>query len=72
MRSALPEVVAEIERAIGEANSKVARVEQIKKWIIVPDEWSPETGEMTASLKLKRNVVLDNYAAEIEALYTGV
>jgi long-chain acyl-CoA synthetase len=70
--SALPEVVAEIERAIEEANSKVARVEQIKKWIIVPDEWSPETGEMTASLKLKRNVVLDNYAADIEALYTGV
>ncbi len=70
--SELPEVRAEIERAINKANAKVARVEQIKKWIVVPDEWTPESGELTASLKLKRNVVLDRYAEDIEALYTGV
>ncbi len=70
--SELPEVRAEIEQAVEQANSRVARVEQIKKWIVVPDEWTPESGELTPSLKLKRNVVLDQYADEIEALYTGV
>lgn len=66
------DVRAEITRAIEAANSQVARVEQIKKWIVVPDDWTPESGELTPSLKLKRNVVLDQYADEIEGLYTGV
>ena len=69
--SQLPEVQGEIERAIDQANQRVARVEQIKKWIIAPDEWTPESGELTPSLKLKRNVVLEKYADEIEALYAG-
>jgi long-chain acyl-CoA synthetase len=66
------QVIAEVGRAVEEANAKVARVEQVKRWIVVPDEWSPESGELTPSLKLKRNVVLDRYANEIEELYTGV
>lgn len=70
--SELPEVQEEIARAINEANDSVARVEQIKKWTIVPDEWTPETGEVTPSLKLKRRVVLDKYAEEIEAMYAGI
>ena len=63
---------AEIERAIDEANGTVSSVEQVKKWIIVPDEWTPDSGEVTPSLKLKRKVVLDKYASEIESLYVGV
>jgi long-chain acyl-CoA synthetase len=70
--SRLPEVNSEIERAIDEANDSVASVEQVKKWIIVPDEWTPDSGEVTPSLKLKRKVVLDKYAGEIESLYVGV
>lgn len=70
--SELPEVQEEIARAVREANDKVARVEQVKKWVIVPDEWSPDTGEVTPSLKLKRRVVLDKYADEIDAMYSGV
>jgi long-chain acyl-CoA synthetase len=70
--SKLPQVRAEIERAVDEMNQKLARVEQIKKWLIAPDEWTPESGELTPSLKLKRNVVLERYAHEIEALYAGV
>ncbi len=70
--SRLDEVNAEIERAIDEANGTVSSVEQVKKWIIVPDEWTPDSGEVTPSLKLKRKVVLDKYASEIESLYVGV
>jgi long-chain acyl-CoA synthetase len=67
-----PLVQEEIAKAVAEANQSVARVEQIKKWIIVPDEWTPDSGEVTPSLKLKRRVVLDKYADEIESMYAGV
>jgi long-chain acyl-CoA synthetase len=70
--SALPEVQDEIKTAVESANESVARVEQIKKWIVVGDEWTPDSGEVTPSLKLKRRVVLEKYADEIESLYQGV
>jgi long-chain acyl-CoA synthetase len=70
--SQLPEVKAEVERAIDEANENVSSVEQVKKWIIVPDEWTPDSGEVTPSLKLKRKVVLDKYSDDIDGLYVGV
>ena len=70
--SELPEVQNEIARAVDEANQTVARVEQVKKWVIVPDEWTPDSGEVTPSLKLKRRVVLDRYAEQIDSMYAGV
>ncbi|MEX0864850.1 MAG: long-chain fatty acid--CoA ligase [Acidimicrobiia bacterium] len=70
--SKLAEVRSEIENAVEAANETVSRVEQIKKWFVVPDEWTPDGGELTPSLKLKRRVVMDKYANEIEAMYTGV
>lgn len=70
--SQLPEVQAEVDRAVEETNQRVARVEQVKRWVVVPDEWTPDSGEVTPSLKLKRRVVLDRYADEIESLYSGV
>jgi long-chain acyl-CoA synthetase len=70
--STLPEVQEEIKTAVDSANESVARVEQIKKWIVVGDEWTPDSGEVTPSLKLKRRVVLEKYADEIESLYQGV
>jgi long-chain acyl-CoA synthetase len=69
--SELAEVQDEIARAVAEANETVARVEQVKKWVIVPDEWSPDSGELTPSLKLKRRIVLDKYADQIESMYVG-
>ncbi len=65
------EVKAEIDRVVEEANAQVARVEQAKKWIVVGDDWTPESGELTPSLKLKRRVVLEKYASQIEAMYAA-
>jgi long-chain acyl-CoA synthetase len=64
-----PKVVAEVQRIMDEANEHVARVEQVKRFHIVPDEWTPDSGEITPSLKLKRRVVLDKYSTEIESMY---
>jgi len=70
--SQLPEVQDEVAKAVAAANESVARVEQVKKWFVVPDEWTPDSGEVTPSLKLKRRVVLDKYADQIESMYAGV
>ncbi len=64
------DVLAEVQRAIDEANQALSRVEQVKQWAIVPVEWSAETEELTPSMKLKRNVVHEKYADVIERLYS--
>jgi long-chain acyl-CoA synthetase len=70
--SQLPQVQEEVAAAVAEANESVARVEQVKKWFVVPDEWTPDSGEVTPSLKLKRRVVLEKYADQIDSMYVGV
>jgi long-chain acyl-CoA synthetase len=55
--------------AIEEANSRLARVEQIKKFHIVAGDWVPGGDELTPTMKLKRKPIDEKYAAEIEALY---
>jgi long-chain acyl-CoA synthetase len=67
--AASPEVLAELERHMGEVNKKYAQVEQVKKLTILPHDLSQETGELTPTLKVKRSVVVDKYAGEIEAMY---
>jgi long-chain acyl-CoA synthetase len=62
---------AEVQRAIDATNHKVGRVEQIKKFEILPRDLSQPTGELTPTLKVKRNVVVDKYAGRIEALYAA-
>ena len=64
-----PRVVAAVQEAVDAANQQVSRVEQVKRFFVVPEEWTPESGEVTPSLKLKRRVILDHYTEEIEALY---
>jgi long-chain acyl-CoA synthetase len=66
---ALPEVKALYRAAVQAANAHLANFEKIKRFHIVPDEWSIETGEMTPSMKLKRRVVLERYVRDIEAFY---
>ena len=64
-----PDVRAEVERCIEEANGRFSQVEKIKKIAILPTEWPPDSDELTPTMKLKRRGVLAKYADEIEALY---
>jgi long-chain acyl-CoA synthetase len=65
-----PQVLAEIERAVAEANSHLARVEQVRRWKVLPQEWTSQGGELTPTMKKRRRVITQRYAAEIEALYS--
>jgi long-subunit acyl-CoA synthetase (AMP-forming) len=67
--SQLPEVHAEVARAMAVANGHLARVEQIKKFRIVPEPWRPGTELVTASMKVRRRAINERYATEIDALY---
>jgi long-chain acyl-CoA synthetase len=64
-----PEVEEIVQKAVDEVNSKVARVEQIKKLTILPHDLSQETGELTPTLKVKRNIVYEKYAKDFDRLY---
>ena len=63
------EVLAEVQGAVDYANAAVSNAEAIKKFVIVPDEWTEESGQMTPSMKLKRGVVQKEYEAQIEEIY---
>jgi long-subunit acyl-CoA synthetase (AMP-forming) len=67
---AMPEVEAEVARAIDAANDKLARVEQIKRFHVLPESWVPGTELVTASMKLRRRAINTRYASEIDALYS--
>jgi long-chain acyl-CoA synthetase len=60
-----------IQAELDRANSNYARVEQIKKFTILDHDLSVETGELTPSLKVKRNVIYDRYGDLFESLYSG-
>ncbi|WP_215549667.1 AMP-dependent synthetase/ligase [Amycolatopsis sp. CA-230715] len=60
---------AEVQRAVDEANKLVSHAESIKKFTILAKDFTEAGGEMTPSLKLKRNIVSKNYASDIDALY---
>jgi long-chain acyl-CoA synthetase len=63
------EMRAEIQKAVDATNEKVGRVEQIKKFEILPEDLSQATGELTPTLKVKRNVVAEKFSNLIEACY---
>jgi long-chain acyl-CoA synthetase len=64
-----PAVVAEVERAVEAANATLARVEQIKKYAVLEQGWLPGGDEVTQTMKLKRRIINEKYAGDIEALY---
>jgi long-chain acyl-CoA synthetase len=61
--------VAEVQRGVDSANSQLARVEQIKKFKVLDEEWQPGGDELTPTMKLKRKPIFEKYAKEIEELY---
>jgi long-chain acyl-CoA synthetase len=63
-------VRAEIQKAIDRANTAVSRAESIKQFRILTEDFTEATGELTPSMKLKRNKVAENHAADIEAIYS--
>jgi long-chain acyl-CoA synthetase len=54
---------------VAAANTKLARVQQVKAWRLLPVEWTAESEELTPTLKLKRRIVHAKYADVIDALY---
>jgi len=62
-------VVALYAEIVLEVNGSLANFESLKRFRVVPDEWSQETGELTPSMKLKRRVITEKYASLIDALY---
>ena len=67
--AAHPEVRRLIESEIDERNRQLASFESVKKFHVLPDDLTVESGEMTPSMKVKRKVVFEKYRNEIEALY---
>jgi long-subunit acyl-CoA synthetase (AMP-forming) len=66
-----PAVVAAVQEGIDRANAKLARVEQIKRFTIVPGDWPAGGDELTPTMKLKRKPIAEKYRAEIERMYAG-
>jgi long-chain acyl-CoA synthetase len=64
-----PDLIAEIDLAVKEANQAVSKAEAIRKFRILPVDFTEDTGELTPTLKVKRKVVAQKFATDIEALY---
>ncbi|MHB1817041.1 MAG: AMP-dependent synthetase/ligase [Streptosporangiaceae bacterium] len=64
-----PVVLAAVGEAVAAANEQLARVQQVKRWRLLPVEWTAESEELTPTLKLRRRVIHHKYAEDISALY---
>jgi long-chain acyl-CoA synthetase len=64
-----PDLLAEIQQAVDDGNAAVSKAEAVKKFRVLGAQFTEESGHVTPSLKLKRNVVLKDFAADIEAIY---
>ncbi len=64
------DVLAEVQRAVDDANKAVSRAEAIKKFAVLDVDFTEENGALTPTLKLKRDVVMKQYAGDVDALYS--
>jgi long-chain acyl-CoA synthetase len=65
-----PDLIAAVQQAVDDGNAAVSHAEAVKKFRILTNQFTEQSGHITPSLKLKRNVVLKDFAADIEAIYT--
>ncbi|MFF0723257.1 AMP-dependent synthetase/ligase [Streptomyces sp. NPDC004134] len=65
-----PEVLSALDKAVAEANAALSRAEQVKKYEVLPGPWTPETGELTPKLSLRRRAIDRLHTATIESMYT--
>jgi long-subunit acyl-CoA synthetase (AMP-forming) len=63
------ELIGEVQRGVDRANEELARVEQVRRFAILPADWEPGGDELTPTMKLKRKPILEKYADQVEALY---
>jgi long-chain acyl-CoA synthetase len=66
-----PAVLAEVTAGVERANAHLSRVEQIKRFRVLPVDWPPAGDELTPTMKLKRRPIAQKYGGEIEALYSA-
>ncbi|OLM13495.1 Long-chain-fatty-acid--CoA ligase [Pseudonocardia sp. Ae717_Ps2] len=66
-----PTVREEVARAVKEGNARLARVETVRRYAIVPDPWIPGGDELTPTMKLKRRPITEKFADTVESLYDG-
>ncbi|TCC66046.1 long-chain fatty acid--CoA ligase [Kribbella pittospori] len=64
------DLIAEIQKAVDEANGSVSKAEGIKKFHILETDWTQESGELSLKLSLRRHIVMKNHESDVEALYT--
>ena len=62
-------VQAAVQAAVDKGNAELARVEQVKRFTIVPGDWAPGGDELTPTMKLKRKPIAEKYAGAIERMY---
>jgi long-chain acyl-CoA synthetase len=67
-----PAVIAEVQGGVNEVNQQFAQVEQIKRFMLVGEEWLPDSDVLTPTSKLKRRGVNARYAEQIEAMYADL
>ena len=60
-----------IQRAVDRANARVSRPEQVKKFALLPEQWTPQGGQLTPTPKLRREVIATRYSRLIDGLYRG-
>ena len=66
-----PDVLAEVQKGVDEANRAVSKAEAVRRFRVLPVDWTVEGGQLTPSLKLKRTVVMAESASDVAALYPG-
>jgi long-chain acyl-CoA synthetase len=64
-----PDLVSEVQRAVDQVNAEVSQAESIRRFRILADDWSDEGGQLTPSLKLRRNMLMREFRDQIETLY---